>query len=434
MTTLAEIVATESQSSSAIADIDLGSKGSLADRIREANAEMARMVEQGTLREAHLKARNANLLEAQAWIQNAWRKRSHWFANGADITPEQIAPKLVLVETTEHQDLFRLARYTWSLPYSRGYGRRLRFLIVDEGHGALMGVLGLQSAPINFSPRDGIVSYPENRKVELVNQTMDAFTLGAVPPYNRLLGGKLVVCAAASKEIVDAYREKYSGATTWIDGKTLPSHLVMVTTTSAFGRSSIYNRVMYRDPSTRDTRKVAVPLGYTKGYGNFHLHDVYQDIKKFLTQQGYEDANKGYGRGPKPVWQNISKTLTMLGMSHQGLNHGIPRQAWGIPLAKNAWKYLNGEDEEPDYYDIEFKHLAAWWKERWLFPRAERITDWQEWRKTSLLESITVMEPTTCSVPTNDTNGMSSQAGSLPSRERITTALVAEPLQRGPML
>lgn len=412
MTTLAEIVATESQPGGAIAEINIGFS-QLADRIRAANAEMARMIEQGTLREAHHKARNAHLLESQAWIQNAWRKRSHKFANGSDITPENIAPKLVPVVSTEQQDLFRLARYTWSLPYSKGYGRRLRFLIVDEGHDALMGVLGLQSAPINFSPRDGRVSYPENRKVELVNQTMDAFTLGAVPPYNRLLGGKLVVCAAASKEIVDTYQEKYSGKTTWIDGNTLPAHLVMVTTTSAYGRSSIYNRVMYRDPDTGDTRKIAAPLGYTKGYGNFHLQDVYQDIKKFLTQQGYEEANKGYGRGPKPVWQNISKTLTMLGMSHKGLNHGIPRQAWGIPLAENAWEYLNGEDEEPDYYDVAFKELATWWKERWLLPRAERVTDWQNWNKTSLLESITVVEPTIHPVPANDANDMSPHAGCL---------------------
>ena len=395
MTLIAEIVKAEAQPGTTTADVDLSSIGPLADRIRAANAKMAELKKRGEFHEMHYQARNAHLRDAQAWIQNAWRKRAHWFANGSDITPENISPKLVPVETTEQQDLFRLARYTWSLPYSRGYGRRLRFLILDEGHETLIGVLGLQSAPINFPPRDAEVLYPENRKVEMVNQTMDAFTLGAVPPYNRLLGGKLVVCAAASKEIVDAYREKYSGTTTWIEGNTLPEHLVMVTTTSAFGRSSIYNRVVYRDADNGIARKLAVPLGYTKGYGNFHLHEVYQDIKKFLIQQGYEDANKGYGRGPKPVWQNISRTLTMLGMSHQGLNHGIPRQAWGILLAENAWDYLNGHDEEPDYYNVPFQQLADWWMERWLLPRAERITDWRDWRREAVLQSISVdrMQP-----------------------------------------
>ena len=413
MTTRAEIVATETQPSGTMAAIALGYKGPLADRIMAAHDKTTTLIKEGKLREAHQEARDAQLREAQVWIQNAWRKRSHWFANGSDIAPENIAPKLVPVKTTEQQDLFRLARYTWSLPYSRGYGRRLRFLVLDEGHGTLMGVLGLQSAPINFPPRDRKVSYPENRKVELVNQTMDAFTLGAVPPYNRLLGGKLVVCAAASKEIADAYREKYSGATTWLDGNTLPAHLVMVTTTSAFGRSSIYNRVAYRDAETGESRKIAVQLDYTKGYGSFYLHKEYPDIKKFLIQQGYDDANQGYGRGPKPVWQNINKTLNMLGIRTRRSHHGIPRQAWSIPLAKNAWEYLNGEDEEPDYHDTPFERLAAWWKERWLLPRAERITDWQDWSKRSLLESITVVEPTIRPVPTNDTNGTSSQGGDI---------------------
>ncbi len=389
MTLLAEIVKTEVTPGDNAADIARGVKAPLADRIRAANAAMARLQAQGEFHAMHHAARNAALSAAQSWIQKAWPKRSHWFADGRDITPENIVPKLVEVATAEQRDLFRLARYTWSLPYSKGYGRRLRFLIIDAGHDKLMGVLGLQSAPINFPPRDRKVTYPEGRKVALVNQTMDAYTLGAVPPYNRLLGGKLVVCAAASREIVDAYGKKYSGATTWMEQGVIPAHLVMLTTTSAFGRSSIYNRVTYRDAGAGRTRQLAAPLGYTKGYGNFHLHEVYPDIKKFLIQAGY-NANQGYGRGPKPVWQNISKTLTMLGMEHQGLKHGIPRQAWAIPLAHNAWDYLSGQDKEPEYYDVPFEQLAAWWMERWLLPRAQRITDWRDWSRESVLQSVTV--------------------------------------------
>lgn len=159
MTTRAEIRATEPEPRGTITAVDLGFSR-LADRIRAANAKMAMLKEQGEFREMHYEARNAHLRDAEPWIQNAWRKRSHWFANGSDIDPNNVAPKLVPVATTEQQDLFRLARYTWSLPYSRGYGRRLRFLVVDEGQGKLMGILGLQSAPISFAPRDSKVSYP----------------------------------------------------------------------------------------------------------------------------------------------------------------------------------------------------------------------------------------------------------------------------------
>ena len=129
-----------------------------------------------TIRAMHLAARMRDLSAAQNWITNAWRLRGRYFANGADINPERIHPKIVPVRTTAEQDIYRLARYTWSLPYSRGYGRRLRFLILDAGHdNAVMGILGLQSPPIDFSLRDQRIVYPEGRKVENVNQTMDIF-------------------------------------------------------------------------------------------------------------------------------------------------------------------------------------------------------------------------------------------------------------------
>lgn len=341
------------------------------------------------MRAMHDEARLYRLQESQEWIRKAWLKRIHRFANGSSISPQSITPKLVKVETTEHRDLFRLARFTWSLPYSRGYGRRLRFLVIDEHHGTLMGVLGLQSAPISFLPRDQYVTYPtREHKETLVNQTMDIFTLGAIPPYNRLLAGKLMVYAAGSREIYKAYRDKYTDVTTLLKDRIIPSNLVMLTTTSAYGRSSIYNRVTYPDSSDGSRRAIAAELGYTKGYGNFHLDALYPDIKDFLIKQGIP-ANVGFGRGPKPVWQNITRTLTMLGIDGKGLKHGIRRQAWCVPLARNAWEYLNGQAEEPDYYDTAFEQLADWWKERWLLPRSQRISDWRDWRKESVIESIT---------------------------------------------
>lgn len=366
---------------------------SLAERIKTVIAKYSandKNMTKAQMRSMHELARQARLWESQEWIQKAWMKHSHRFADGSAISPQYITPKLVQVETAEERDLFRLARFTWSLPYSRGYGRRLRFIVIDEHHGTLMGVLGLQSAPISFSPRDRRVIYPtKERKEVLVNQTMDIFTLGAIPPYSQLLASKMLVYAASSREIRQAYRAKYADATTLMKDRVIPPHLVMLTTTSAYGRSSIYNRVTYPDSSDAARRAIATELGYTEGYGNFHFDAIYPDIKDFLIKQGIP-ANIGFGRGPKPVWQNITRTLTMLGIDGKGLKHGIRRQAWCIPLAKNAWDYLNGEADEPDYYETTFEQLANWWQERWLLPRAQRISDWRDWRKESVLESITV--------------------------------------------
>jgi hypothetical protein len=65
-------------------------------------------------------------------------------ASGHEVDPQNIKPRLVQVapDTLESR-LFRYACLHWSIPISDGYGRRLRFLIFDEGSGKLMGLFGL---------------------------------------------------------------------------------------------------------------------------------------------------------------------------------------------------------------------------------------------------------------------------------------------------
>jgi hypothetical protein len=63
----------------------------------------------------------ANRLEIlrrdRSWIAFNACKLLDWFASGSEVVPEKIAPRLVRVETEAQQALFRLARYTWSLPW-----------------------------------------------------------------------------------------------------------------------------------------------------------------------------------------------------------------------------------------------------------------------------------------------------------------------------
>ena len=376
-----------------VSDSGVPCSSSLSDTIRAALQDMPRCQpgdSKDHIRSMHEGARERHLADHEKWTRNAWRLRQHFFAEGADLNPDAISPRLIQVVNTEQQDLFRLARYTWSLPYSRGYGRRLRFLIVDAGHdNAVMAILGLQSPPIDFPLRDKDIDYPPGRKVEMVNQTMDIYTLGAVPPYNHLLAGKLAVYAAASREVREAYQERYSEAVSQIERRILPAHLVMLTTTSAFGRSSLYNRIRYRG------REVAQRLGETTGYGNVRLNavrDIYPQIKEFLVQEGYEER-MGFGKGgPKEAWRNITQVMQMLGIKgDDALHHGIRREAWAIPLAKNAWKYLSGQSRRPAYYQASFDRLAQHWRRRWMLPRSERERDgdWRNWRREQILAMIT---------------------------------------------
>jgi hypothetical protein len=326
------------------------------------------------LRQLHWPARQLELGNHQAWLHRSLPRLIHFFANGSEVSPEKIEPVLMEVQASWQQDLFRIARLLWSLPFSRGYGRRLRFLIMDQSNGKLIGVLALQSPPLSFPARDRCFHYPPGRKEELVNQTMDIQTLGAIPPYNRLLAGKLVALAAASNEVREAYFRKYSNRTTEMKKRLLPAHLVALTTTSAFGRSSLYNRLKYKNI------RIAESLGYTEGYGSFHLEGLYPIFKSFLEGQGISTQG-GFGTGPRRKWQTIVRALERLDLSASLLYHGVKREVFLFPLIENLKDYMEGRTSEPEYRDLPFEELSRWWRERWLLPRAERVDGWHSWRR-----------------------------------------------------
>jgi hypothetical protein len=338
-------------------------------------------VDKAFLRRLHIRAQTLELQKNQEWLCHKLPKYHHLFANGSDVVPETVQPELVPVTQTWHSDLFRVARLLWSLPYSKGYGRRLRYLLMDKSNGKLIGIFALQSPPLSFPARDNLFNYPEGRKTWYVNQTMDIHTLGAIPPYTRLLGGKLVALAAAANEVRKDYQCKYEGRLTEMHGRLLPAHLVALTTTSAFGRSSLYNRLKYHD------YLIAQPLGYTKGYGSFHLMELYPFFRQFLEAQGISTRG-GFGTGPRRKWQTMVRALERIGFSSELLKHGVQREAFLFPLVENLKDYLEGKGKEPIYRDLPFRDLVRFWQERWLLPRAERVDGWHQWDRQQITEDL----------------------------------------------
>ena len=59
--------------------------------------------------------------------------------------------------------------------------------------------------------RDCWIGWTKEDRQERLHHVMDAFVLGAVPPYSHLLCGKLVAMLAASNQVRDAFHGKYAG-------------------------------------------------------------------------------------------------------------------------------------------------------------------------------------------------------------------------------
>jgi len=252
----------------------------------------------------------------------------------------------------------------------------MRFLLWDITHDAPFGLICLQSPVLKMSVRDDSLGIPKDELDIWVNRSMNAQRVGALPPYNELLGGKMVALALTSNEIRVAYRNKYKNYISIIKGRKLEPDLLFITTTSAFGKSSLYNRLKYNG------EVVAECLGYTQGSGTFHIpEDMYEEIIQFLASKRLNVA-RGYGHGPSRKLRLISLGLHYLGLPPSSEYHGIKREFYLFSLAKNLRKIIQ-YDQKPIWVDHSFDELVNYWKKRWAIPRAERVTGWKDFRRDS---------------------------------------------------
>ncbi len=336
--------------------------------------------DKSAVRQLHLRAKYEDRTVAYDQLLADFTKLRHYFPSAVTIEPERIDPILVPVRVrTLEERLFKIVRGFWSMPYSKGYGRRLRFLVIDQHHQAVIGIIGLQSPSADLACRDDYLGAPKDRKLQVVNNTLDAYTIGATPVYAPLLAGKLVAGMLHSPIVRQEYWRTYGGRRTTQRGERIPQPLLAVTTASAFGRSSIYNRLRF------DDRMLAKPLGYTKGFGTFHLEEVYPKLVAWLKQTG-RCVPAGFGNGPKVRWQNIMRGLLDLGISRDCLEHGLRREVFIFEFVDNLQDVCQ-HGASPSSISFDAGRWGDYWKERWCLPRIRRMPDWYEFDARGALQA-----------------------------------------------
>jgi hypothetical protein len=302
-------------------------------------------------------------------------------ANGDEIAPKDITPALIEVAADSFDELlFRYATLHWSIPISSGYGRRLRFLVIDQANEKLIGVIGLADPVFNLGARETWIGWGKRARRTHLTHVMDAFVLGAVPPYSLLLCGKLVAMLAASNEVRLAFKRKYSNRHSLIRHQRSDPRLALITTTSALGRSSVYNRLKFGE------RKLFHSVGFTRGSGEFHFaNGMYSTIAKYASRYCTPTAKKpDWGNGFRSRREVLKKCLPKLGISTEWLYHGVEREIFAIPLAHNARDFLAGLHSRLRWFDQPADALSEYFLTRWLQPRSEtreyRSWNRQQWR------------------------------------------------------
>ena len=338
------------------------------------------------IRQLHSPQRLDILNNQTNFIEKKISNLQEYFASGSNVNVTKIRPRIERVSSgTWQADLFRLASLTWSVPVSSGFGRRLRYLVWDDANGKLIGIFAVGDPVFNLSVRDSYIGWAGADRAERLVNLMDAYVLGAVPPYNMLLGGKLVSCLIRSKEVYEEFATVYGNSQGIISNKFKQARLLAVTTSSSMGRSSVYNRLKLSDVQYFKS------LGYSGGWGHFHVpEDLFLDLRIYLREIGhpYADTHE-YGDGPNWRIRTIRAAMAGLGFKGDVLKHGIKREVFISLFADNSLKILKNGNEKPNLKSLlsvsEVADLAV---ERWMIGRAESRAEYLNWSKEMLLPLV----------------------------------------------
>ena len=223
----------------------------------------------------------------------------------------------------------------------------------------------------------------EIRKAGLASQITDLSVCGAVPPYNILLGGKLVALAVVSEDVRTIWRARYeeqiSVISSQMAGKPVmrPSNLKVVTTTSLYGvGSSQYNRLKLRASQHPSLKNDIVweELAHTAGYGTVHLSNDTVQLIRLVSEERYKARriNNRFGEGSSPRLRQLREGLEALGIdSDEVLNHATPRIFYACRLVPNADKQLLGISDKKESGGTSLNKIAAAWRSRWLYSRIQ---------------------------------------------------------------
>lgn len=296
--------------------------------------------------------------------QNYKSKVQNYLAQPTDIDISKVKPYVVSVNDTEnHHRLWSYATSYWSVPVTTGYGRRIRYFVFDQQNDKLIGIVGLCDPVIGLGIRDiNSIGWTKDQKMQRLYNCMTAYILGAIPPYNQILGSKLVALTLMFPEIRETVYQKYKDRVSVIKGEKKNPDLVYIDTLGAFGKSAIYTKLI--------NWKF---VGYTKGESHLHItaNGSWELIKQVVPNEIFSTYK--FGQGPNWKMRILKRGLRELGLSEKMLSIGWQRGYYRCILAENWKEYLLGETDQIEWQEFIKDDLITYWQEKWVTPRLEKL-------------------------------------------------------------
>lgn len=230
------------------------------------------------------------------------------------------------------------------------------------------------------------IALQANRKKKIGSNVMEIIVCGSIPPYNELLGGKLVSMLAMSPKVVKDYNQRYVSQVSEIASRMKgervirDSQLAFLGTTSLYHvGSSQYNRI--KVPAVNGELEFK-RLGETEGFGSvFFTNQTSSLINKMLYEmEGGRRINNVFGEGTSPRMRLMRSGLSSLGIPEQFTKHHTRRIVYGIELATNSKEFLTGENNQLTYFfpldgneERYTEEITDYWRKRWLLKRLDSI-------------------------------------------------------------
>ncbi len=357
------------------------------------------------------------------------------YANSAEQRRQELLKEAleIGIEETEKSELGNISKETENALYRRKRAEQFARLLMAKK--ALLEVYKSEkfkeiwmefcrSENGNSAIRSALVA---QKTQHIGSSLMELNVCGAIPPYNEILGGKLVALLATSPQVIQDYKERYSNKASMIASRLKgedvfrPADLVYIGTTSLYYvGSSQYNRLKiprYVFDSNFDV--VWKKLGMTIGFGTMHISKSTTLSLSEAISDGYNRINHVFGEGASPKMRLLTMSIRELlestnEDSKDFSKHAMSRIVYGVCLAKNTMDYLLGKSEKPEYYTNIQKYeegtqkIVDYWRSRWLASRlnfkpiyermrnfnkkeflvGNQINDDEEWKFIKLKETL----------------------------------------------